>query len=265
MNLRYGLLIPLVMMISSIVSGCMAYSGARQDIADDLNEVMVALAKEKSGLWTRHDTIAALRHMYEVNRKPIVYHASDLNFRNAILKDVAYYSLALVDRKTAAPKIRGNKIASDSIMLVPAGSPDGLAIQVQGFADCSMASVFAVSDQTVPGMLFSLAILSLAGMYICRRNEDRQLETVTVVPAPSVPTLDGVKLTPMQRQLAQMLLDAPYMKVDKSTLCLALWGNKSNAEESLYTLVRRTKSALAETGIEIICNRGDSYQLRVNR
>lgn len=59
MNLRYGLLIPLVMMISSIVSGCFAYSNARQDIADDLNEVKVALAKEKSGMWTRQDTIAA--------------------------------------------------------------------------------------------------------------------------------------------------------------------------------------------------------------
>lgn len=264
MNLRYGLLIPLVMMISSIVSGCFAYSDARQDIADDLNEVIVALAKEKSGLWTRQDTIAALRHMYEVNHKPIVYQASDLKFRNAVLKDVSYYSLALVDRKSASPKIRGNKIASDSIMIVPAGSADGLAIHVQGFADCSMASVFAVSDQTVPGMLFSLAILSLVGIYIWRRNANCQLATELVAPVSAVPTLDGVKLTPMQRQFTQMLLDAPDMKVDKSTLCLALWGNKSNAEESLYTLVRRTKAALAEVGIEIICNRGQSYQLRVN-
>lgn len=145
-----------------------------------------------------------------------------------------------------------------------AGPPDGLAIQVQGFADCSMASVFAVSDQTVPGVLFSLAILSLAGMYIGRRSEECQLATEPVVPISAVHTLDGIKLTPMQRQLAQMLLEAPDMKVDKITLCIALWGNKSNAEESLYTLVRRTKSALAEAGIEIICNRGDSYQLRVN-
>ena len=264
MNLRYGLLIPLVMMISSIISGCLAYSDARQDIADDLNEVMEALVKEKSGLWTRQDTVAALRHMYDVNRKPIVYHASDLNFRNAVLKDVAYYSLALVDRKTVSSKIRGNKIASDSIMLVPEGSVDGLAIQVQGFADCSMASVFAVSDQTVPGMLFLLAVLSLAGMCVLRRNEGCQLTTKPVVPVSAVPTLDGIKLTPMQRQLAQMLLDAPDMKVNKTALCTALWGNKSNADESLYTLVRRTKTALAEAGIEIICNRGDSYQLRVN-
>ena len=76
--------------------------------------------------------------------------------------------------------------------------------------------------------------------------------------------LDGIKLTPMQRQLTQLLLDAPEMRVDKATLCSTLWGNKSNAEESLYTLVRRTKSALSASNIEIICNRGDSYELRIS-
>lgn len=68
----------------------------------------------------------------------------------------------------------------------------------------------------------------------------------------------------MQRQLTQMLLDAPDMRVDKRTLCETLWGNKSNAEESLYTLVRRTKATLADVNIGIICNRGDSYELRIN-
>lgn len=68
----------------------------------------------------------------------------------------------------------------------------------------------------------------------------------------------------MQRQLTRMLLEAPGMKVDKRSLCESLWGNKSNAEESLYTLVKRTKDALAEANMEIVCNRGDSYELRVN-
>ncbi len=67
----------------------------------------------------------------------------------------------------------------------------------------------------------------------------------------------------MQRQLTRMLLEAPDNKVDKAILCHALWGNKSNADESLYTLVKRTKDALADTNIEIVCNRGDSYELRI--
>lgn len=260
--LRYGMFIPLAFMIASIVSCCFSYSNAKQNITDDLNDAMFALANENSELWTRPDTIAAIRQMYEATHKPLIYEASDVNFRNTTLKDEAYFTLALVDKKNIAPKIRENKIASDSIMLVPECATDGFAIKVQGFADCSMASVFSASDQTLPGILFSFSILSLTGMFVWRKRTP-VMSQAGVVAVPATPTLDGIKLTPMQRQFAQMLLYAPDMKVDKRTLCEALWDNKSNAEESLYTLVRRTKTALAKANMEIICNRGDSYELRI--
>ena len=260
--LRYGMFIPLAFMIASIVSCCFSYSNAKQNITDDLNDAMFALANENSELWTRPDTVAAIRQMYETTHKPLIYEASDVNFRNTSLKEEAYFTLALVDKKNIAPKIRENKIASDSIMLVPECATDGLAIKVQGFADCSMASVFSVSDQTLPGILFSLSILSLTGIFAWRKRTP-VMSQAGVVAVPVMPTLDGIKLTPMQRQFAQMLLDAPDMKVDKRTLCEALWDNKSNAEESLYTLVRRTKTALAKVNMEIICNRGDSYELHI--
>ena len=260
--LRYGIVVPLVLMIASVISCCVSYSNAKQNIANDLKDAMIALANENSELWTRPDTIAAMRQMYETTHKPLIYQASDVNFRNTSLKDEAYFTLALVDNGNISPKIRGNKIASDSIMLVPEHAADGLAIQVQGFADCSMASIFSASDQTLPGLLFSLSILSMASMLIWKRRETDMPET-ELIAVPTSPSLDGIKLTPMQRQLAQMLLDAPGMKVDKRTLCETLWGNKDNAEESLYTLVRRTKTALAEADMEIVCNRGDSYELRI--
>ncbi len=262
-GLRYGMFIPLALIIASVISCCFSYSDARQNITNDLNDAILALANENSELWTRPDTVAAIRQMYETTHKPLIYQASDVNFKNTSLKEEAYFTLALVDKKNTAPKIRGNKIASDSIMLVPERTTDGLAIQVQGFADCSMASIFIASDQTLPGILFSLSILSMASMFIWKRRK-QNLPVSTLISPPVSPSLDGIRLTPMQRQFAQMLLDAPDMKVDKRILCETLWGNKSNAEESLYTLVRRTKNALAEANMEIICNRGDSYELRVN-
>lgn len=260
--LRYGMFIPLTFMIASVISCCFSYSKAKQTIADDLNDAMFALANENSELWTRPDTVAAIRQMYETTHKPLIYEASDINFKNSSLKDEAYFTLALVDKKNASPGIRGNKIASDSIMLVPECATDGLAIMVQGFADCSMASVFRTSDQTLPGILFSLSILSLTGMFVWRKRTP-VMPQARVIAVPATPTLNGIHLTPMQRQFAQMLLDAPDMKVDKRTLCETLWDNKSNAEESLYTLVRRTKTALSKANLEIICNRGDSYELRI--
>lgn len=256
--------IPLALMVASLVTSCFSYSNAKQNIASDLNDAMLALVNENCEVWTRQDTIAALRQMHETTHKPLIYQASDVNFRNSALKDEAYFTLALVDKKNAAPKIQGNKIVSDSIMLVPERAVDGLAIQVQGFADCSMASIFAASDQTLPGLLFTLSILSMASMFVWRRKESEMPETELAAVSTVVHPLDGIKLTPMQRQFAQLLLDAPEMRVDKATLCSVLWGNKSNAEESLYTLVRRTKTALSAANIEIICNRGDSYELRVS-
>lgn len=262
--LRYGMLVPLAFLIASVISGCLSYSNAKRSIANDLNEAMLAMANENSDLWTRPDTIAAIRHMHETTHKPLIFQASDVNFRNAALKDEAYFTLSLIDKKNSTHNISGNKIASDSIMLVPESAADGFAIQVQGFADCSMASVFNASDQTFPGIFFSLSILSMISVFIWQRKNNGLIEMRTEAVSTSNHPLDGVKLTPMQRKFTQMLLDAPNMRVEKRRLCEALWGNKSNAEESLYTLVRRTKTALAKTDIEIVCNRGDSYEMRVN-
>lgn len=262
--LRYVIFIPLVLVIASLATSCLSYYEAKQDIATDLNNAIVALANEKSELWTRHDTLAALRHMHATTHKPLIYQASDVNFRYRALKDEAYFTLALIDRQNTPPKIRGHKIASDSIMLVPEYGADGLAIQIQGFAVCSMASVFAASDQTLPGILLTLSILSMTGISLWQRKETVVPETELATTPAAINRLHGIKLTPMQRQFVKMLLDAPDMRVDKATLCKILWDNKSNAEESLYTLVRRTKRAIAAADIEIICNRGDSYELRVS-
>lgn len=262
-GLRYWMFLPLALMIASVISCSLSYSHAKQDLANDLNDAIFALANENSDLWTRPDTVAAIRQMYETTHKPLIYQASDINFRNSFLKNEAYFTLAPADKKNITFKPKGNKIASDSIMLVPERTADGLAIQIQGFADCSVASVFFASDQTFPVILLSLSILSMASMFIRERKGSRMSDSELIV-QPVSPSLNGVKLTPMQRRFAQMLLDAPDMKVDKRTLCETLWDNKSNAEESLYTLVRRTKAALAKSDIKIICNRGDSYELHIN-
>ena len=88
--LRYGMLIPLALMIASVITCCFSYSDAKQNIANDLNDAMFALANENSELWTCPDTIAAIRQMYKTTHKPLIYQACDVNFRNTSLKDEAY-------------------------------------------------------------------------------------------------------------------------------------------------------------------------------
>ena len=262
--LRYGIMIPLALMIASFILCCFSYSNAKQEIADDLNIAVIQLTNDNKELWTKQDTIAALRQLHKTSQGPVIYKAPDLNFRNPALQDSAYISLTLVENPDRSTELQSNTIASDSILLIPEKQTDGFAIRVQGFADCSVASVITVSDQRFPGILLALSILSMTFGFVWRRKDSAQSSTETYLLTPSAPTLDGIKLTPMQRRLTQMLLDAPKRKVDKATLCSALWGNKINAEESLYTLVKRTKSALEESGIEIVCNRGESYEIRIN-
>ena len=254
-QLRYAMIFPTALLIASIMSSIMAYYHTRHDMETDLNEAMIALAGEKSSLWTRQDTVTALKQMHIATSKPAIYSASDLRFRNALLKDNSYYSLTLIDGNSSSGDTDGHKIASDSIILVPDADIDGVAIRLRGFADCSTAAVFASSNQTLPASLLALSLMS-TWILLFRRKESE-----TAVPAQ--PSLEHVRLTPMQRQLAQMLLEAPGRKLGKADLCLALWDGKDNAEESLYTLVRRTKQALKDTDIEIVCNRGESYELRI--
>lgn len=263
--LRWGFLIPLALVIASVATSCFSYSKAKQDIVDDLNQALWTLVDENSDVWTRQDTIRALRQLYEVTHKPLMCQATELNFRNGSLKDLAYFTVALADKKVSAPKFDSDKIASDSIMLVPKETSNASAIQVQGFVDCSMASVFAISDQTLPGALLMLSISCIASMIVWSRRAGQQLPLKPTSPTLTAQTLDGIKLTPMQRQLTQLFIDAPDNRVKKAALCTALWGNKSNAEESLYTLIRRTKAVLVEANIEITCNRGDSYELHIRR
>lgn len=263
-SLRYGMFITLSMLIASIVMGCLSYSSARQNITNDLNDAMIALADENREVLTRKDTIAALKVMYETTRKPMIYRASGINLKNAALKDSVYFTLAIVDKNNTICDFPRSEFVSDSIMLMPEKDIDGIAIQIQGYADCSMASIFSASDQTIPGILFCLSVLSIMSMFLWRRKSIHTDYSEPSLQNHPISSIDNIRLTPMQRQFTQMLLDSPGHRVNKATICEVLWNNKDNADESLYTLVRRTKKALADTELEIICNRGESYELRIN-
>lgn len=172
-SLRYGIFIPIALLIISLVTSCLSYSDAKQDITNDLNDAILALAKENGQLWTRQDTIAALLQMHTATHKPLIYQASDINFRNPILKDEAYYALALVDNKNTAPKIGGNKIVSDSIMLVPECATD--EFRDTGARICRLLygrSVFSLRPDTSRHSAHT--IHSLDGKHVCMaKKRDR--------------------------------------------------------------------------------------------
>ena len=73
-----------------------------------------------------------------------------------------------------------------------------------------------------------------------------------------------VKLTPMQQQLMEMLWLSPSRQLSKTEICDALWPKKPDANETLYTLIRRLKPIIEEhSDLKIESDRGKSYGLRV--
>jgi len=71
-----------------------------------------------------------------------------------------------------------------------------------------------------------------------------------------------VKFTPMQQQLMEMFFAEDNHSLNQSDICQALWPKKDDANESLYTLIRRLKAVIHEsTDLDIEAERGRGYRL----
>ena len=148
------------------------------------------------------------------------------------LKDSTYVSYCL-------PGDKPNGLCSDIMMLDEAG--------VRSYADISFASVLGIADKRMPIAFSALAFLWLLGSVALTRKEQE--------PVPA-------RLTPMQRQLFDMFLSAPEGGLSKEDICNALWPNKPQADETLYSLIRHLKSSIEGSGYEIETKRGFGYRLR---
>ena len=131
----------------------------------------------------------------------------------------------------------------------------------------STATILSLSDQRPSMILWSMAMLwGLFCLYQHRRN-------VTLGLYGGLALQDGhfvdgkgniVKLTPMQQQLMEMLWQSPTHQLSKTEICNTLWPKKPDANETLYTLIRRLKPIIEQhSGLKIEADRGKSYGLTI--
>ena len=72
-----------------------------------------------------------------------------------------------------------------------------------------------------------------------------------------------VSLTPMQQQLMEMLWMSPSHQLTKKEICDALWPKKPDANDTLYTLIKRLKPVIEQhSDLRIESDRGRAYELR---
>lgn len=129
----------------------------------------------------------------------------------------------------------------------------------------SVATILSLSDQRPAMVLWSMALLW--GMFCLYQQRRRvalgmygglALQEGRFIDAKGI----EVRLTPMQQQLMEMLWQSPSHTVSKTEICNALWPKKPDANETLYTLIRRLKPIIEEhSDLKIESDRGKTYGL----
>ncbi len=134
---------------------------------------------------------------------------------------------------------------------------------------CSMATIFALSDQRPAMVLWMMT--TLWGLF-CLWKCGKQVPVICgyggLVYSETDRRFFGlkgeqVKLTPMQQQLLEMFYVSPSHLLTKKEICDALWPKKEDASETLYTLIRRLKPIVEQhSNLRITSDRGRAYELK---
>lgn len=150
---------------------------------------------------------------------------------------------------------------------------DAKSRQFRAYARCSQATIFSLSDQRPPAILWTISLL-WAGFcfYRYRQHIEQTAGTMQYGGLSYVETESTfydaqgqpIKLTPMQQQLMEMFFTSSSHQLTKTEICDALWPKKPDASETLYTLIRRLKPVIEQnSNLKIESDRGKAYRLQM--
>lgn len=133
------------------------------------------------------------------------------------------------------------------------------------YAQCSEATILALSDQRPALLLLSLAAgWGVLCLFWRKREAGNEFGGLCFANGTftAMATGEEVHLTPMQYQLMELFFRSPRHVLTKTEICEALWPKKDDASETLYTLIRRLKPIVEQhSKLHIASDRGKSYRL----
>ena len=220
------------LMLCALCTGINSYNRTKGLIAQDVNSALEqVLAKMPDDVVTT-DTIRCYRNCLTI----------------AELKDTAGIAMRTVRR-------------------------DGrLETKLVAEANCSFATTFMMSDQKASGSLLIVAMLWLLGIlwYVRRNRPELIVQGLSyggiVYNNDKFMTQSGeqIHLTPMQHSLLEMFITAETHTLSKQEICDRLWPKKPDANDTLYTLIKRIKPIIeAHSALKIESDRGRSYSLKI--
>lgn len=270
----HSFIIFLAFIVSAICASVGSYRCTERDIVGDMNRALVITLHDRQDQWLTPDTIQDYRsHL----RLPLLRETSTLCY---VIDDKRGI------RRASSRGHDGQQLTSDTMPLS--------SHAIRGYANCSFADVFGMSDQRTPLSLTLMAMLwaAAATLYHHRRKcaFDNAAQAVCAV-APhgeaivsdhpvqlgtlAYSTGDDrfydsasglpVRFTPMQHQLLRMFFASDSHQLTKAEICSALWPKKPDASDTLYTLIRRVKPIIETYGLSIGADRGRAYRITGRR
>lgn len=277
----------LLLVVLSIGIGYSNYSQARQYVVSDLNQALQHSLLKNKDLWLNADTINTYAKLQEVMGAPVSVSSSNKAFAKALsiagLKEVSSISLHILkkdDPVSVFNEVPAGYLASDTLVwLSTTADASGLTLSFRGYARCSTALLFSLSNQTIPGLLLLTAVVCGIFSFIhFRRKSSSNSSCTTQEEVIAFGNLslsrqeacfynenkERLKLTPMQYELMEMFYLSSSHLLFKSDICQSLWPGKDNADETLYTLIRRLKPIVEDnSNLKITTDRGRAYGLEI--
>lgn len=283
----------LTLMLTSLLAGRHNYRVTRDEITADLNQALAQTLLEKKDPIVTQDTIRAYKQLRQTSGGQVLIAVSDERFcrhlKNPRLKQAAFLTFDVMDGDYRGSSMDGQTICSDTLVVRNGRAGETLALK--GYTRLSAAAVFGMSDQRLPGGLMAAALLWAIGSMLYLRK--REKENPMLQPAEgsvlsagggtqSAPDFGGltysdaddrfyaadhtpIRFTPMQQQLMRLFWQAPSHSLTKEEICAVLWPKKDDANDTLYTLIRRLKPIVEEhTRLKIVADRGRNYSLEIN-
>ena len=263
----------MTLMLSSLLAGHHGYCGAKKAITVDLNQALLRTLEEKQSNIVTQDSIRAYRQLRRASDGPVWLAIADnrlcRNLRNSKLKDKTFLSFDVIDAAHPGTQTPTGFITSDT--LIVNNQAIGATLSIKSCARLSAAAIFRMSDQRWSSLLAFFALLWAIGFKRFGHRSQTGTEGTPSYGGLTYSVEDGcfydahrapLHLTPMQHQLLLMLWENPSHSVPKEKLCAALWPKKEDANDTLYTLVRRLKPILEScSGLQIVAHRGRDYSL----
>lgn len=222
----------LLVMLMAVVSAVTSYKATSTRISEDVNNALALTKYQMPCDVVSADTIRCYRN----------------NITIVELRDTAYLAMRTVRR--------GNRQETELI----------------AEANCDFATIFMLSDQRASASLVVIGMLWLIVSTIYVRRHKPELIVQGIAYGGLIfnndrfcnATGERIHLTPMQHTLLEMFLKSDDHTLTKQEICDRLWPKKPDANDTLYTLIRRIKPIIeANSNLKIESDRGRSYSLEV--